>query len=65
MISAASPLGQFSVGADTVGPVEGWKAVRQAVCHPAPCHGRGDRLADVLQLQEIALDAGIRQIDEV
>ena len=50
---------------EPVGPLEGWQTLRQAVCHTPGRHGRGDRLADVLQLQEVALDSGLRQPDDV
>ena len=50
---------------ESVGPLEGRQAVRQAVCHPARGDGRSDGLAQFLQPQKIALDAGLCQPDDV
>nr|SPD49178.1 protein of unknown function [Cupriavidus taiwanensis] len=57
-------LGQCADG-ELVGLTEGRAPAWEAVRYPSSSHGRGDRLAELLQCQAAAFDTGLCQPDEI
>jgi len=60
-----TPVRRTLTNREHVEEAEGRPTVRQKVRHPPRGHGPGDGLTGVLQSQEIALDVGLCQSDDV